>query len=103
MITEKELLTLAMGAAASATGYITECLDIDAEKPLTDIQHQALFLTLSLTLVLLETTLKGIIRNPETRERIRATVEALAKKISEEAGLTKPDGPAKIIRVDPAS
>jgi len=100
MITEKELLTIAQGAAASATGYVMECLDIDLEKPLSTVQHQALVLTMSLTLVLVETSLKGMIRNPEAREKIRGTVEDLARRISEESGLTKPDSPATIIRVD---
>lgn len=100
MITQKEILTIAQGASASATGYVLECLGIDLDAPLSTDQSQALMLSLMLTLVLIETTLKGTIRNPAARDQVRATVEDLARRISEDSGLTRPDGPGTIFRVD---
>jgi len=80
---------IAQGAAASATGYVTECLEIDPEQPVPDAQHQALILTLSLVQVLLEVNLKGMIRNPAARDQVRSTIEELSRQIFEKAGLDR--------------
>jgi hypothetical protein len=91
MLDQRDLLTIAQGAAGAAQAYILECLSVEPpaegtiKMPLSDEQMQSMLMALTFTVVLLETTIKVNVRNPELRAQIRAMLEGVADKIANKA------------------
>lgn len=84
MIDQRALLAIATGATAQATDYIFECLQIDPDPkvPMSDEQHQAFITASMFTIVVLETTLKQNLRNPEAQAKLRGALDELSTRIA---------------------
>lgn len=86
MIDEKDLLTLAQGAAAAAETYLLECLQIDApntqgSNPCSDDQLASLLVAEAFTVVFLQVAMKVNIRNPELQGKIDAMIATASAEI----------------------
>lgn len=88
MLDQRDLLTIAIGAAAAGESYITECLGIDTtgvKTRVSDEQLAAMVTALTFTIITLETAVKCNLRNPELRARLRSMMDSASDEISRKA------------------
>lgn len=89
MLEQSDLLVIAEGATHAAQSYIMECLGIPVDASLaqrvSNDQLKSMLLALTITTLMLETTIKVNVRNPELRAQLRSMMEATAEKISKMA------------------
>ena len=91
VLDQRDLLTIASGAASAAQSYVAECLSIEppaegtGPAPVSDEQLQSTLMALAFTVVLLETTIKVNCRNPGLRAQIHAMLSGLADKVANKA------------------